>query len=105
LYIFRGLQLLVGRQSVPIFAVKGTLEEALTDKSVKRLYIYSKEDEIIYWKDVEEHAGAAAATGYIAEQKLFKGSGHVSHMKTWPEEYWETVLQAWINRNNGRIDQ
>jgi hypothetical protein len=100
LYILRGLEVLVGRESAANFAVKATNSDVLTVKTASRLYLYSKEDAIINWEDIESHAGAAAGKGYRVDRKIFSGSPHVGHMRHWPEEYWKAILQAWINRGS-----
>jgi hypothetical protein len=99
LYIIRGLELLVGRESSPNFAVKAATNETLATKTAPRLYLYSKEDEIIYWKDIEANAALAVSKGYQVDRKLFQGSAHVGHMRSWPEEYWRVILHAWNNRD------
>jgi hypothetical protein len=101
LYMIRGLELLVGRESSPNFAVKATISETLAAKTAPRLYLYSKEDAIIYWKDIEANATSAASRGYRVDRKLFHGSAHVEHMRSWPEEYWRVVLHAWNTRDIG----
>jgi hypothetical protein len=100
LYVLRGLELLVGRESAANFAVKATNSDVLTVKSAPRLYLYSKEDAIIYWEDIEKNAADAASKGYRVDRKVFQGSPHVGHMRIWPKEYWQAILQAWINKDS-----
>jgi hypothetical protein len=100
LYVLRGLELLVGRESAANFAVKATNSDVLAVKTASRLYLYSKEDEIINWEDIESNAADAASKGYRVDLKMFQGSSHVGHMRNWPEEYWRVILQAWINKDS-----
>ncbi len=64
-------------------------------KSAQRLYMYSKEDDLIGYEDIEEHAVEARAKGYAVSTKSFEGSGHVGHMRMHPEEYWATIGESW----------
>ncbi|KAK8087843.1 hypothetical protein PG997_002804 [Apiospora hydei] len=61
----------------------------------RRLYLYSKEDDIIGWEDIEEHVEHASKLGYHADTKLFEGSGHVDHMRHHPQKYWESIARTW----------
>lgn len=95
LYALRAIEILIGRESAPAFSVKAANDERLALKSVRRVYLYSKEDKIIFWQDIEAHAAEATRKGYTVDCVRFEGSGHVGHMRTWPEKYWGTILQAW----------
>jgi len=61
-----------------------------------RLYIYSKGDQIVGWKDVESHAKNAKEKhiGKVKTQ-LWPQSGHVGHMMKDKEKYWELVRKLW----------
>ncbi|KAK8095956.1 uncharacterized protein PG998_002583 [Apiospora kogelbergensis] len=61
----------------------------------RRLYLYSKEDDIIGWEDIEEHAEHASKLGYHADTEMFEGSGHVDHMRHHPQKYWESIARTW----------
>ncbi|KAK8021644.1 hypothetical protein PG990_006782 [Apiospora arundinis] len=61
----------------------------------RRLYLYSKEDDIIGWEDIEEHAEQSTKLGYHADTELFEGSGHVDHMRHHPQKYWESIAKTW----------
>lgn len=60
-----------------------------------RLFCYSKEDDLIYWEDLEEQAATARSKGYKTVLEEFKGSPHVGHMRLHPKQYWGTVLRCW----------
>ncbi|KAJ1338576.1 DUF829 domain-containing protein [Microdochium nivale] len=80
-----------------------------------RTYIYSKEDDMIGWQHVEQHAADAASGGaglgggnnknnnnkvrqrarIPCRLEMFHGSGHVAHMKHDPERYWRIVADTW----------
>lgn len=57
----------------------------------RRCYIYSDADRLIDCKDVESHADAAEASGWIVRREKFHGTQHVCHMRSDPERYWKTV--------------
>lgn len=58
-----------------------------------RLYMYSREDEIIWWEDLVQAADEAKALGYRAELRVFEGLPHVGHMRLHPEHYWKAVFE------------
>lgn len=61
----------------------------------RRTYIYSKEDDLIYWKDVEAHAYSSQRSGQTTKTELFHGSGHVQHLRSDEERYWKIVQDTW----------
>lgn len=75
----------------PEFVVARTPTE-----KVRMCYIYSDSDELVPWKDVEEHAALAASTrsgnaDRVVELEPFSGTPHVGHMRVDPERYWGIV--------------
>ncbi|VUC30521.1 unnamed protein product [Clonostachys rosea] len=59
------------------------------------LYLYSKEDDLVGYKDVEKHAAEARQRGWQAETEMFNGSPHVMHMRQFPEQYWNAISNSW----------
>ncbi|KKA30161.1 hypothetical protein TD95_001169 [Thielaviopsis punctulata] len=84
-----------GAETASVSAARMGVDENYTYKGMTKLYIYSKEDEIIYWEDVEEAMALSKQHGYKTVSKIFEGSGHVGHMRLAPEEYWSTIKNAW----------
>ncbi|CCG84209.1 protein of unknown function [Taphrina deformans PYCC 5710] len=81
-------------QSDPI----GDMSKALIHRiqPQRRTYIYSKEDALIEWRDVENHARAAQESGNNKVIKeLFHGSAHVMHLRQDEKRYWQIVQDAW----------
>lgn len=70
---------------------------------VRRSYIYSKEDALIPWEDVEEHAAEAKAKGANVRLELFKGV-HVGHLRTDPERYWKVVKETYEGKESPAAD-
>ncbi|ODH27256.1 hypothetical protein ACO22_04253 [Paracoccidioides brasiliensis] len=56
-----------------------------------RCYVYSKVDELIYWKDVEEHAAEATGKGWRVSTEIFDAP-HVGNMRADPERYWKLAM-------------
>ncbi|KAJ6144176.1 hypothetical protein N7470_008071 [Penicillium chermesinum] len=72
----------------------------MNDKSVvpvepPRLYLYSKEDEIIWWEDLEEIVAQVKMEGFQVDMEMFEGSSHVGHMRLHPEQYWNKIFGSW----------
>ncbi|RAO67088.1 uncharacterized protein BHQ10_003100 [Talaromyces amestolkiae] len=70
----------------PDFIVAGTPAE-----KVKMCYIYSDTDELVPWKDVEDHAALASKRSRIVHLEKFIGTPHVGHMRVDPERYWDLI--------------
>ena len=74
--------------------------EVMNDKRVvgtgRRLYLYSKEDDMVDWREVEGHAAEAGERG-LGEVRLerFEGSGHVMHGLRDAGRYWGAVEGVW----------
>jgi hypothetical protein len=71
------------------------LDPAHFDLSAPRCYLYSKDDTLIAWQDVCEHAGESKGKGIPVQEELFEGSGHVGHARQEPERYWRAVMATW----------
>lgn len=57
--------------------------------------MYSSTDALIPAKDVETHAAEAKAAGLDVTLENFGKSAHVSHARTDPGRYWESVKALW----------
>jgi Eukaryotic protein of unknown function (DUF829) len=67
-----------------------------TDVRTPRLYLFSKEDEMVQWDRVKAHVEEAKADGIInIRMELFEKSKHVAHLKDDPEGYWGAVWGVW----------
>ncbi|OAQ99757.1 hypothetical protein LLEC1_05148 [Akanthomyces lecanii] len=74
-------------------------EHAPTVTGARRCYIYSDKDEVIGWKDVEDHADEAERTGWSVNLLKFGGSTHVGHFRQNPEKYREAIEATWSARS------
>jgi hypothetical protein len=60
--------------------------------TVPRVYVFSKADELVPWRDVESHAEDAGRKGYGEVRRvLFEDSAHCAHAMAHKEEYWGAV--------------
>ncbi|KAI0474076.1 hypothetical protein GGR56DRAFT_676508 [Xylariaceae sp. FL0804] len=71
------------------------LDPAVATTRAPRLYLYSREDDLIGWRDVEAQAAEARARGYETVLERFEGSPHVGHMRVHPQQYWAAILRCW----------
>lgn len=69
--------------------------QELFSKKVPRAYIYSREDAMVQWRDVEDHMAKAKGLGYEVRGELFEGTQHVSHMPKDSKRYWDIVQSVW----------
>ncbi|KAG2031262.1 hypothetical protein BDR03DRAFT_876363, partial [Suillus americanus] len=61
-----------------------------------RLYLFSRKDKPIPWKEVVHHAKAVKERGMDVWCELFEESEHVAHMRVEPERYWSSVQEVWV---------
>jgi hypothetical protein len=75
----------------------GILDPKLIDKNAVRGFIYSKEDMVIDWKDVEAYAKLMEERGDKTEKKLVEGAQHVQLFKGkgGEDDYWGFVKKIW----------
>ncbi|KAG8158901.1 hypothetical protein KVR01_011344 [Diaporthe batatas] len=61
---------------------------------VRRVYIYSSNDALISYRDVEAHAAEAKGKGFSVALEKFENSAHVAHLRKDEARYWEIVRKA-----------
>lgn len=61
---------------------------------VRRAYIYSPNDTLTDYKDVEAHAAEAKTKGFSAALEKYEGSAHVAHLRKDESRYWEIVRRT-----------
>ncbi|OOQ90685.1 paxU protein [Penicillium brasilianum] len=92
-YLFEKMR---GSEPSGVWANRVMNEENVTSRAASRLYLYSKEDEIIGFEDLEENVAGVKMLGYRAvDLELFEGSPHVGHMRLHPEQYWNRISGCW----------
>jgi hypothetical protein len=70
-------------------------DEGLWKSERGRVYIYSKEDRIVGWEDVESHAKEAKEKGVGEVRMQLWESAHVGHMTKNGERYWNIIRDIW----------
>lgn len=65
-----------------------------------RTYVFSQADDLIHWRDIEDHAADAAdRLGVTSMLVRYKGSGHCAHTREDEECYWNAVRRTWEARD------
>jgi len=93
--VLLGLRSLLGIENPAASARRGSNNDDLISSRGRRCYLYSEDDELIGWRDVEEHAASAVGKGWEVETNKFKGSSHVEHARVNAEGYWAAVKRTW----------
>jgi hypothetical protein len=70
-------------------------EPSLFGSSARRLYLYSVEDEMVRWEDVERHMEHGRERGYLVHGERFERGAHCALVMLNEERYWESVQRAW----------
>jgi hypothetical protein len=86
---------LSGEEPAGVFAVRVMDDKSYVSSETKKLYLYSKEDDLISYEDIETYQAHAKTQGYETKAVIFKGSPHVGHMRHHPEQYWGSIQEAW----------
>lgn len=58
---------------------------------MRRVYIYTPEDSLTDYRDVEAHAAEAEAQGRSVVLEKYENSAHVAHLRKDEKRYWEIV--------------
>ncbi|KAI1421829.1 hypothetical protein F5Y12DRAFT_717995 [Xylaria sp. FL1777] len=95
LFVANYLAIAVGIEPSGVHSARIFTEHGYATPKALRLFCYSKEDDLIYWEDLEEQAANARSKGYNTVLEEFKGSPHVGHMRMHPEQYFGTILRCW----------
>jgi len=78
---------------------EGLLDMKFWDNGVPRCYVYSKEDKMVVWGDVVEHAEVAREKGWKrVSVEEFEGSAHCGHLLVDEIRYWGIVERVWGER-------
>lgn len=89
------LEWMRGSEPSGVWATRVMNDKSITSVDPTRLYLYSKEDEIIWWEDLEEAVAQVRSLGFSTDMEMFEGSPHVGHMRLHPEQYWNKILGCW----------
>lgn len=78
----------------PIDGVRDRINDTTLFRPGKRVYVYSREDEMVPWEWVEANAGLAEKRGWSVQKERFEGSKHVAHAIVDKERYWSIIKKA-----------
>ncbi len=70
-------------------------DPALFGTSACRFYLYSREDEMVRWQDVERHLREGREKGFVADGVRFDAGPHCALAMVDEERYWNSVQRAW----------
>jgi hypothetical protein len=59
-------------------------------------YVYSKEDRMVDWRDVVEHADVARGMGWEVEEWVVEGTAHCNHFRGKEESYERKMRGMWM---------
>lgn len=71
------------------------MENGFINVLTSRLYVYSRADVMIPWRDVQAHAAKARYPGgcAVVEEVMFERTPHCGHGIEEPEKYWASIMQ------------
>lgn len=70
-------------------------DEAVFDRRVPRVYLYSRADLMVGFEEADEHADIARAKGWDVTKVQFEKSAHCGHVREDEERYWGAIMEAW----------
>ncbi|KAF4975352.1 hypothetical protein FDECE_18584, partial [Fusarium decemcellulare] len=70
------LDRVLGRESLGTLSKRIMLDEKFESRKVLKVYMYSKQDRMVSWMDIENGIAEAKGTGYMVECVTFEGSDH-----------------------------
>jgi Eukaryotic protein of unknown function (DUF829) len=83
---------------------RGLEDQRLWDtEHIPRCYLYSKNDTLIKWQDVEKHARKAEDKGVPVLLATFQDSNHCHHVREDGEKYWSAV--RWTLQRSGATNE
>jgi Eukaryotic protein of unknown function (DUF829) len=76
---------------------EGMYDHNMIEKNCLYGFLYSKEDVVIDWRNVEDHAAKTEERGYKVEKKLIEGAEHVQMFrgKGGERDYWGFTEKIW----------
>ena len=86
------LEALTGKPNTLSQSSSDLNDSSLLPAGISRVYLYSKEDLLVGWEDVEYHAAIAESRGWAVTRAAFQGTDHCRHGKGRDEaRYWKFV--------------
>ncbi|EME47824.1 hypothetical protein DOTSEDRAFT_124317 [Dothistroma septosporum NZE10] len=66
-------------------------DPTLFDLSIDRLYMYTKQDTLVPYKEVHEHAEEARRSGYLVKEDVFQEAPHCALVREDAARYWKQI--------------
>ncbi|KAL4782307.1 hypothetical protein BJX76DRAFT_332901 [Aspergillus varians] len=70
-------------------------DPGLFGASARRFYLYSREDEMVRWEDVEKHMDEGRGEGYVVDGVRFETGPHCALLMVDEGVYWGSIQRAW----------
>lgn len=99
--IFLTLYVACGHENPETLWRRTPLEESRPARGA--LYLFSKEDRMIDWTNIKQHANEARTKGWRVREILFEGSAHCAHLATAEKMYGEAVESIWEGNGDGSV--
>jgi hypothetical protein len=98
--LFPAIGIITGLQNLGITSSISEMQKQLNDSlvvsaRVPRLYLFSKADTTIRWKEVQAHLDDARIRGYNVASVVFHESPHCALIVEDEKRYWGAVHQFW----------
>ncbi|CAG8232580.1 unnamed protein product [Penicillium salamii] len=102
--LYPAMSVVVGLQNAGFLRSVQELRDLLNDtntfgSSPGRLYIYTKDDPVVGWTDVEDHIEEARILGHRVGQVAFEHGAHCGLIMENPARYWEAVRRFWSDED------
>lgn len=106
--LYPTMAIVTGLQNAGLMRSVKHLRAHLNDPAVlgtaRRLYLYSKADQVVRWEDVEAHIeDARAHHGLCAQGVAFDDSPHCALVRDHSCGYWKTIASYWDAPDGGRL--
>ncbi|KAK2616902.1 hypothetical protein QQS21_000280 [Conoideocrella luteorostrata] len=100
LLLYPAMGILTGLQNAGLMLSVSHLRAQLNDPAVlgnaRRLYLYSKADQVVRWQDVEAHIeDARSQQGLSAQGVSYPDSPHCALVRDHGPDYWKTIVAFW----------
>ncbi|KAJ0420365.1 hypothetical protein BJY00DRAFT_284138 [Aspergillus carlsbadensis] len=105
-FLYPSIGLLSALQAAGVMSDVEGLRAELNDPSLfgssaRRFYVYSVEDEMVRWEDVERHMEDGRRRGYSVHGEKFERGAHCALVVLDEERYWESIQRAWEGDREG----
>lgn len=80
-------------------------EEIAAYEKGSAMYIYSKEDKMVDFTDISDHAAEARRRGWRVEEEVFEGRAHCAHLGKDSSRYAEAIERVWRGTVGRRREQ